>query len=256
MKAINYHIRGIAMSIEQLLKGKYLIYFLPGLILTVLFWYLRSNSVEIDESAVEATPSETWWDSLRETAVSVRDTVVSTTTSVIDFAIEQLYIFLVLTALSPFFTSLGEKFDNDLTGKISEGGILRFINDFIRMVFVVILSIFLELIFLGIYWVISWIFGFSDTVNTVMYFCIAAFFYGFAFYDFALERYEKGVFSSLGFAFSAPLGMIIIGSIFQGIYMIPYIGIPLAPVFVVMISTVAYAYYIKQLPKSTQLANE
>lgn len=256
MKAINYHIRGIITSIEHLLKGKYLIYFLPGLILTGIFWYFRSNSIEVDEAAVEVTTSDSWWDSARSTVGGWYDTGLTKAMGVIDFLIEQLYIFLVLTALSPFFTALGEKFDKELTGKISEGGILRFINDFIRMIFVVILSLLLELVFLGIYWLISKIFGLSETVDMVMYFSIAAFFYGFAFYDFALERYEKGVFSSLGFAFSAPLGMIIIGAIFQGIYMIPYVGIPLAPVFVVMISTVAYAYYIKQLPKSKQLSNE
>ena len=251
MKAINYHIRGIITSFEQLFKGKYLIYFLPGLILTAIFWYFRSKTIEIDES-IDLTSSDSWFSAIG----SAVDTGISKALGVVDFIFEQLYIFIVLTALSPFFTALGEKFDRELTGKETEGGVVRFINDFIRMIFVVILSLILEFVFLGIYWLISKIFGFSDMVDTIVYFCIAAFFFGFAFYDFALERYEKGVFSSLGFAFSAPVGMIIIGAIFQGIYMVPYIGIPVAPVLVVMISTVAYAYYIKRLPKSKQLENE
>ncbi|PHR30288.1 MAG: hypothetical protein COA38_10655 [Fluviicola sp.] len=243
MKAINYHIKGIITSLEQLFKGKYLIYFLPGLILTGIFLYFRSRFTEIDLT------TGYWW-------LSWFDSGVSKALSIVDFLFEQLYIFIVLTVLSPFFTALGEKYDRELTGKVTEGGILRFINDMIRMIFVVILSLFLEFIFLVIYWLISKIFGFSEMVDTIIYFSIASFFFGFAFYDFALERYEKGVFSSLGFAFSAPIGMIIIGAIFQWLYMIPYIGIPVAPVLVVMISTVAYAYYIKQLPKSKQLSNE
>lgn len=243
MKAINYHIRGIVTSIEQLLKGKYLIYFVPGLILTGLFLYFTSLFTGID-----LTTGYSW--------LSWFDSGVSKALSIIEFLIEQFYIFLVITALSPFFTALGEKYDKELTGKVTEGGIVRFVNDMIRMVFVVILSLLLEFIFLGVYWIFSKIFGFSEIMDTIAYFSIAAFFFGFAFYDFALERYEKGVFSSLGFAFSAPLGMIIIGAIFKGVYAIPYIGIPLAPVLAVMISTVAYAYYIKQLPKSKQLSNE
>jgi len=243
MKAINYHIKGIITSLEQLFKGKYLIYFLPGLILTGIFLYFRSRFTEIDLT------TGYWW-------LSWFDSGVSKALSIVDFLFEQLYIFIVLTVLSPFFTALGEKYDRELTGKVTEGGILRFINDMIRMIFVVILSLFLEFIFLVIYWLISKIFGFSEMVDTIIYFSISSFFFGFAFYDFALERYEKGVFSSLGFAFSAPIGMIIIGAIFQWLYMIPYIGIPVAPVLVVMISTVAYAYYIKQLPKSKQLSNE
>ncbi len=251
MKAINYHIKGILTTAIELLKGKYWIYFVPGLLLTGLFWYFRSRTIEIDE-AIDLSSKYSWlnW------AGSVVDSGISKVFGVFDFLLEQLYIFVVLTLLSPFFTALGEKFDKDLTGKKTEGGILRFINDMIRMVYIVFISLLLELLFVVAYWIISKIFGFPDIVNTVMYFSIAAFFFGFAFYDFALERYEKNVLSSLGFAFSAPLGMIILGAIFKGIYAIPIVGIPLAPVLVVMISTVAYAYYIKRLPLSKQLANE
>lgn len=247
MKAINYHIRGIITSIEYLLKGKYLIYFVPGLILTGLFLYFDGSFSELDES-IDLSSKYSW--------LSWIDSTFSWFLNSADAVAEQFYIFLVLTALSPFFTALGEKFDKDLTGKETNAGIIRFINDIFRMIFVIIISLILQLIFLGIYWLISWMFGFPEIMNTVISYCISGFFFGFTFYDFALERYEKGVFSSLGFAFSAPLGMIIIGAIFKGIYAIPYVGIPLAPVLVVLISTVAYAYYTKQLPKSKQLSNE
>lgn len=246
MKAINYHIRGVITSATALLKGKYWIYFLPGLILTGLFWYFRSRTMELDES-IDLSSSYSW--------LGWVDSGVSTLFSVFDFILEQVYAFAVLTLLSPFFTALGEKLDKDLTGKVTEGGVLRFINDMIRMIYIVIISVFLELLFIVAYWLISKMFNFPEAVNTVMYYCIAAFFFGFAFYDFALERYEKNVLSSLGFAFSAPLGMIILGVIFKLIYAIPIIGIPIAPVIVVMISTVAYAYYIKRLPPTKEVSN-
>ena len=250
MNAIYYHIRGIVTSVTALLQGKYLIYFLPGLILTGLFWYFRSRLMGLDES-IDFSSNYSWlnW------AGSLLDSGVSSLFSLIDVILEHLYIFVVITLLSPFFTALGEKFDRDLTGKVTEGGILRFINDMIRMVYIVIISLFLEFLFIVAYWFISKVFGFPDMANTVMYYCIASFFFGFAFYDFALERYEKNVLSSLGFAFTAPFGMIILGAIFQLIYAIPIVGIPVAPVIVVMISTVAYAYYIKKLPPSKELTN-
>ncbi len=243
MKAINYHIKGIVTSIEYLAKGKFLIYFLPGLILAALFFY---SQIQEPEDTTEA--SESWFAWLSWLYVGA--------TKFWNIIVEQVYIFLVLTALSPFFAALGEKFDKELTGYEIKGGLLRFINDFIRMIFVVIVSILMELIFMGIYWLISKVFGFPDMVNEICYYIIASFFFGFAFYDFALERHAKGLFASLGFAFSAPLGMVILGAVFQAIYLIPYVGIPIAPVLVVMISTVAYAYYTQQLPKSKQLSNE
>ena len=243
MKAINYHIRGIITSLEYLFKGKYLIYFIPGLILTGLFWYSEAKL-----SSAEWSSGYSWLGWL--------DSTVSWLLDVAESLNEQLYIFLVLTALSPFFTALGEKFDKELTGKETEGGVLRFINDLLRMIFIVIVSLILQGVFLFLYWIVDKIFGFPEMVDEVVKYCIIGFFFGFTFYDFALERYEKGVGASLAFAFSAPLGMIIIGVIFKAIYAIPYVGIPFAPVLVVMISTVAYAYYTKQLPKSKQLSNE
>ena len=61
MRAINYHIRGIITSFEHLSKGKYLIYFLPGLILTIIFWYFRSKTIAIDE-AIDLTSEYSWLD--------------------------------------------------------------------------------------------------------------------------------------------------------------------------------------------------
>lgn len=251
MKAINYHIRGVITSLEYLFKGKYLLFFLPGLILAGLFWYFGSTFQDIDE-AVDLSSKYSWWDKILRGI----DSGLSWLFNIADAATELFYIFLVLTALSPFFTALGEKFDKELTGKITEGGILRIINDLFRMIFIVIISLLLQGVFLFLYWLVDKIFGFPEMADEVVKYCINGFFLGFTFYDFALERYEKGVGSSLAFAFSAPLGMIIVGAIFQGIYSIPYVGIPLAPVLVVMISTVAYAYYKKYLPKSKQLSNE
>ncbi len=244
MKAINYHIRGIITSFEQLSKGKYLVYFIPGVVLTLIFWYFQSKITSTGDS-VNLHSSYGWIDWM----ASWLNYFVKGTFGFFALITEQIYIFAVLTLLSPFFTSLGETMDKDLTGNAVNSGFMRFINDMIRMVFVVLLMVIMELFFMGFYAMISWIFGFNDLFDTIVYQLIAAFFFGLSFYDFALERYAKGVFSTIGFAFSNPLGMVITGLLFLGIYNIPYIGIPIAPVLTVMISTVAYAYYTKALPK-------
>jgi hypothetical protein len=43
------------------------------------------------------------------------------------------------------------------------------------------------------------------------------------------------------------------GAIFLIIYSIPVIGIPIAPVVTVMVSTIVYLYIKKRLPKQTEL---
>jgi uncharacterized protein involved in cysteine biosynthesis len=79
-----------------------------------------------------------------------------------------------------------------------------------------------------------------DTLEPILSFLSASFFYGFSFYDYSLERYSENTMKSLWFAFTRPLTMILTGSIFSLIMFIPVVGIPVAPVLTVMISTVVY----------------
>lgn len=245
MKAIEYHINGIIETFEQLSKGRFLLYFIPGILVTFIYAYILWRAQEVDQ----IFEVESKYDWLNLIFGTIEDGV-NIFVDLYRLLLEQIYIFVVLTILAPVNTLLGEKLDEQISGKESKGGVIRFINDLIRMIFVVILALLLELLFISLYWIISSLLGFPEIVNTIFYFLIAAFFFGFAFYDFALERYSKGVFSSLSFAFSHLLGMIVLGSIFLGIYSIPWVGILLAPVLSIMISTVAYLYYIKQHPKT------
>jgi CysZ protein len=124
---------------------------------------------------------------------------------------------------------------------------MRFLNDVIRMIFVVLLALTMELAFLFVYWTLSFALG-LDIVDPIVYFLISAFFFGFAMYDYSLERYGIRMFGTLTFAFEHMLTVILTGSIFLGLYNIPYVGIPLSPVITVMVSTIVYLYMTKKLP--------
>jgi len=231
MKALQNHIQALSYIVNSLFKGKFLIFYLPGLCVGIIFWQLFSalNSTEESLGMVESVPL----------IGSYLQTGVESTFGVFDFILEQFFIFFVLTILSPFNTILSEKIDSDLTGKKYKFDIGEVIMDLFRMILIVIIALFLEFTTLGIYWIISTIFG-LDVLDPVFYFLIAAFFYGFSFYDYSLERYRKGVFSSIGYAFSNILGVTLTGSVFLAIYHIPYIGIIIAPVLTTKISTFVY----------------
>ena len=243
MRTVGYHIKGIAVTFQQLIKGKYLLFFIPGILITLFYLWIQSYTSDLGES-IHLSSEKSWLDWI----AGYLNKGVGAAFSAFNFILAQLYIFIVLTALSPFNTFLGEKFDRELTGNVFEGGLIRFINDFIRMIFVVIIALILEFATIGLYWLISKIFGLA-AFDSIASWIIAAFFFGFSFYDFALERYEIGVAGSMGFSFKKPLTMVLTGSIFLGIYSIPVIGIPLAPVITLMISTVVYLYIEKKLPR-------
>ena len=242
MNTFQYHIKGIVATFEQLSKGRFLVFFIPGAVITLIYFLFQYYTASVKESMMLSS-DYSWIDWTYGYINSGMEAVFS----VFDLILEQVYIFIILTLLSPFNTILGERLDTRYTGTKFESGVIRFINDIIRMVFVVTIALIMEIACLLCYWVLSWFIDLGP-INDLVYFIIIAFFYGFAFYDFALERYEINVIGSLGFAMSNPLAMIFTGSIFVGIYSIPLIGIPIAPVIAIMVSTIVYLYLTKRLP--------
>lgn len=239
MKALSYHINAIKITVEQFSKGRFLVFFIPAFILTFVYWYVQNYLNEVNETA--STVSYIPW------IGEYLSSGVETAFSIADFILKQIYIFVILTVLAPVNTLLSEKLDGRLTGSNVPFDVLRFINDFFRMVFVVFLAICLEFTFMAFYWIISWIFGLGF-IDDVIYFLMAAFFFGFSFYDYSLERYGVGVFGTIGYAFKNMLTMVLTGAIFLLIYEIPYVGIPIAPGIAVMVATIVYLYKEQKYP--------
>lgn len=245
MKTINYHIKGIQVTFEELFKGRYLLFFIPGLVITLLYFYYSSYINDAESSAYFS--STNFFAKLLDYVLNF---FVWMFFGAVHFITDQLYMFIVLTAISPFNTYLGEKLDNSLTGNKFDSSFIRFINDIIRMIAIVFIALALEMVFVIAFWILSFL-PFIGMIDDIVFFIIKAFFFGFAFYDFALERYRMNIGKSLKYAFKHPLTMILTGSIFLLIYNIPYLGIPLSPVLTVMISTVVFLYLEKKLPKQT-----
>lgn len=221
MKTIGHHFAALQWALQQFSKGKYLLYFIPGLLIALGFWSLENWA----QGLIGEGASDGWWDK-----------VVSGTGSVLDFIFKQIAIFFILTLLSPVNTFLSEAVDKELTGKVVGFDLMRFINDFFRMVLVVIIAITLEFLFMGIWWVFAWIFGISF-LNPVVFFLSASFFYGFSFYDYSLERYEIGLGGSFRFSRKYFLVTLVTGVFFMALYYIPVVGVAIAPVLATVIST-------------------
>jgi len=238
---VDYHIQALKDTFSLISKGKFLIYFLPGIIATILFFLFNSLITSVFGSGSDVNETAGWF-----------STAVTKVGSVFEFISTQFYIFLVITIFSPFNTILSEKVDAHLTGQKFEFSIIRIINDLIRMIFIVMIALFFEFLFIGIWWIFCWIIGLNDTfIFSAISFVIGAFFFGFSFYDHSLERYQISVGSSMKFAFSNIPMVLATGIIFKTLYYfpffgtIPYIGIAIAPVLTTMISTIVYIQYRK-----------
>jgi CysZ protein len=220
MKSIQHHLYGIKATFEALSKGKFLLFFVPTVVAALLYYMVFYS---VDDYRSDGGFFGTIWN------------------WIIDFAewiMLVIFQFVVLTLLSPFNAALSEKFDEELTGKKFDSGIIKFLNDFLRMILVVVIALTLELFFSAILWVIG-IF-LPESIEIVLSFILTSFFFGFAFFDFSLERHGVSTIASLGFAFSRFSYMVFTGAIFSLLFMIPIAGIILAPILATMISTAVY----------------
>lgn len=218
---VNIHFIGLKKVFILLFSGKYLIYFLPGILITLIFKVVFSYTY-------------------------LEETNLNSFSGILNSVLSQLYLFFLLTILSPINAIVSNKLDQQITGDLYLSSLRVFITDLFRMIFIVMISIFLELIIMVFCWVLSYFLDISF-INKSIFFIISSFFFGLSFYDYSLERHRLNVFSSVLFSFKNPLKMIIAGSIFLFFSFIPLVGIILAPIILTMMTTIVYLYSIKKI---------
>lgn len=252
MNIINFHWYAVQKAVIDLSKGKYWLYIIPSLVVAFIFFGIFNTISNLGESAetLDSVPLVGSW------LVSG----VKSTLSFIDMLTMLVFQFFILTLLSPVSCLLSEKVDETHSGNNFPFDFGQFVLDLIRALFIVLLSTFAYMFFVFLWWLISKFIpnfpGFSY-IDSFMYFCISAFFLGFSFYDFSLERHKVNFFYSWGFAFEKMGYMIVTGALFSLIFLIPKgIGIILAPFFVTIVSTLVYLKIENKIPQINNTFDE
>jgi CysZ protein len=245
MKTMGHHFHAIQWTLQQFGKGKYLLYFIPGVLFALVFWWLERWSEGLI-SPETINHNSSWWSVIWAKSVSGTGHFLS-------FIFKQLAVFFVLTVFSPINTFLSEAVDTDLTGDRVGFDIIRFVNDFIRMVFVVIIAVSLEIVTMGIWSFFAWMFE-LQFLNPIIFFITASFFYGFSFFDYSLERNEISVMGSIRFAKKYAMPTLLTGVFFSTIMLIPILGLALAPVIMTIVSTYVFLKTMGKLDKPTAIS--
>ena len=252
MNILTFHWFAIQKAVTDLAKGKYWLYMIPSLVVAFIFFGIFNTISSVGESAeaLDSVPLVGSW------LVSG----VKSTLSFIDMLTMLVFQFFILTLLSPVSCLLSEKVDETHSGKNYPFDFGQFVLDLIRALFIVLLSTFAYMFFVFLWWFISKFIpnfpGFSY-IDSFMYFSISAFFLGFSFYDFSLERHKVNFFYSWGFAFEKMGYMIATGALFSVIFLIPMgLGIILAPFFVTIVSTLVYLQIENKIQQTNDTVDE
>jgi CysZ protein len=241
MNAINDHFFALKLSVLQLAKGKIWLYIIPPVAVALFFYSIFAFFHNISEGA-EVAKKLPW----------VGEYVTTGVQKTIGFMVwitDEFYKFFILTLLSPINCLLSEKVDNEVTGAKFDGGFVRVMKDIGRAIFLLFFTLMLNFLAMFIWYILAWIFNFH-VIDSIVYFVIGAFFVGFSFYDFSLERYGVGFFGAVEFGFERMLYMLLTGSVFSLIYMIPVVGLILAPFLVTILSTIVYTKMNQKIPQN------
>jgi CysZ protein len=239
MKGFQVHIKAFEIIIKEHVKGNFLLFYLPGLFMLIIYLYLSNGLNEIGNSI-------NFGDNFLADSL---ESGLKKTSSILSFLLYQFFLFIVLTLFSPFNAILSEKLDRTLTKSIFKFDLFIFIKNLVRMVILILICLFFELILFFIWWIIASIIG-LEILSPYVNFCISAFFLGFFFYDYSLERYNISTKASLQFAKDKFPTILLSGILFKLIYHIPYIGIVIAPVLITAIATIIFLIVTKRMNKN------
>ena len=150
-----------------------------------------------------------------------------------------LFEFVVITLFSPIMAMLSERVDSILTGGKYTFSVQRFLKELLRTIGI-LLSAFLFSSAVMLLWsMVSWI-GDLKAMTPYIVFVIKAFFIGFNYIDYSLERNLVSIPHSWRYALSRPITMLLVGSIFSLIFALPVLGVMFAPFIATIIATLLW----------------
>lgn len=147
--------------------------------------------------------------------------------------------YIVIICLSPVFAVLSEKTEGMLTGNEYPFNADQMMRDVVRGIMIAFRNMFIEFGYMIIIFLLGLFIPFiGGIVGTIILFFIAAYFYGFSFIDYTLERQRMTVKQSVQFMRNNKGLVIANGMIFSFFMLIPFCGTTLAG-FAAILSVIA-----------------
>ncbi len=145
--------------------------------------------------------------------------------------------YIIIILLSPVFSHLSEKTEQLQTGRKYPFNFRRLLHDIIRGTLIALRNIAIEIFFTVVLFFCSFI-PFVGWISPIVLFFISAYFYGFSFMDYAIERKQLNLSQSIHFIKNNKGVVIANGFVFSLTLLIPFVGIFLSS-FMAIIAVVS-----------------
>ncbi len=161
--------------------------------------------------------------------------------------------FLVIVLMSPFFSMISERIEEVTTQKSYPFSYEKLFKDIWRGIRITVRNSLLQLVFsIGVF-----LLGFVPVIgilSPVLLFIVTAFFYGFSFMDFAMERRYPTIKESVGFMRKHRIAAFVNGSVFALSILLPLCNLFLAA-FVAIWAVVAGTLTILKIEERNKNPN-
>lgn len=182
--------------------------------------------------------------------------VTTTTNILIKIVLKLLYFFLfvafggyiILIVMSPVFSWLSERTEAHLTGKEYPFCLRQFVREIVRGILIAIRNMFFQLLVSLILFLFSFI-PIVGFLSPIAIFFSSAYFYGFAFMDYAIERKLYQVKQSVRYV-NRNFGLVTgIGTVFALCLMIPWFSLIVCS-FVSLLAVIAATIAVNRIDTS------
>ncbi len=251
LKGFSLGLRSYSEALSFIFRKKLAWFFLFPLVFNILlFWFgwdmvnqLSDTSKVYIESKLQLGESEFWGSEFLKT---VMDGFVWLTFKVMFFFIfAYLGGYIILILMSPIFSYLSEKTEKIKTGVDYPFSLKQLVKDMFRGILIAIRNLVIEIILTLLMFVLSFI-PIIGWFAAVVLFFISAYFYGFSFMDYALERKKMNIKESIQFMKKNKGVVIANGFVFSLCLIIPFCGVSLSS-FAAVVSVVAGSLVISDM---------
>lgn len=166
-----------------------------------------------------------------------------------------VYKSLLLVIISPILGYISERVETHLTGKKFEftfGDNIRFL---VRGVEIGLKSFVKQMIGTCMVMLLGFIFPINLSIP-ILIFIIQGYFTGFSFMDYTLERYNLSSKESLEFLKKQRVYSALCGGIFTILFLIPILGVFIAPLITCVATTKITLELLKDYPKSNSISTK
>ncbi len=250
-KDFSFGLRTYSEALSFIFKKKLAWFFIFPLVFNILlFWFgwdmvndLSDTSKLYIENKLQLDQSTFWGSGFFKT---VMDAFVWLTFKIMFFLLfAYLGGYIIIILMSPVFSYLSERTEKIKTGVDYPFSLRQLVKDVLRGVIIAVRNFSIEVILTLLMFILSFI-PIIGWLAAIMLFFISAYFYGFSFMDYALERKKLNLRQSVQFMRENKGIVIANGFVFSLCLIIPFCGVSFSS-FAAIISVVAGTLAISEM---------